>query len=336
MQRWLTFALGLGISAFFVWLGLRQLDRALLLDTIQSIQIGWLLAAAAVYFVATYILAWRWYFLLRPVKEIPPNRLFPIVIIGYMGNNIYPARIGELVRAYILKRNEKIDYAPSLATIVIERIFDGLVLLTFILTALLFVDFDEPALRTIIYLAIPLFFGGLALFSALALRPERAKRVYTSIITTVIPSEKLQERILPLADHFIKGLETLRTPRLLLLTWFSSLASWSIEASIYWIVLRAFDFEVTFWVLMLCMGFANLTTIIPSAPGYVGSFHLAVGLTLTAFGINKEDAGAYAIIMHLVLWLPVTLVGFIFLARQGLKWADLGKASHIIESEAAA
>lgn len=336
MRRWLTFALGLGISAFFVWIGLRNLDHNLLIDTIKSIDGGWLFVAAAVYFIATYILAWRWYYLLRPVKVVHPNRLFPIVVIGYMGNNIYPARIGELVRAYILKRKEQVNYAPCLATILVERVFDGLVLLTFILTALLFVDFDEPALNTVIYVTVPLFLGALLVFSALALRPDRTRSVYTKVITRVIPSPGIQEKVLHLAGHFMTGLETLRTPRLLLLTWISSIASWTVEASTYWIVLHAFDFSVTFWVLMLAMGFANLTTIIPSAPGYVGSFHLAVGVTLTAFGVAKEDAGAYAVVMHLVLWLPVTLIGFLYFIRMGMKWSDFGKATQYVESEAAA
>ncbi|MBZ0310068.1 MAG: flippase-like domain-containing protein [Anaerolineae bacterium] len=333
MRRWLTFALGLGISAFFVWLGLRTLDRDLLWETIQSINAAWLGVAAVVYFLATYILAWRWYYLLRPVKPVHPNRLFPIVVIGYMGNNIYPARIGELVRAYILKRSEQINYAPSLATILVERIFDGLVLLSFILMALLFVDFDEPALRTAIYIAVPLFVGALLVFSVLALRPETTRSVYTTIIKRLIPAAALQEKLLHLAAHFMEGLETLRTPRLLLLTWISSVASWTIEASTYWIVLHAFNFTVTFWVLMLAMGFANLTTIIPSAPGYVGSFHLAVGVTLTAFGVSKEDAGAYAVIMHLILWLPVTLVGFFYFIRMGMRWSDFDKATRYVESE---
>ncbi len=335
MRRWLTFTLGLGISAFFVWLGLRALNRDLLLKTIQSIDAGWLGVAAVVYFLATYILAWRWYYLLRPVKPVHPNRLFPIVVIGYMGNNIYPARIGELVRAYILKHAEQIDYAPSLATILVERIFDGLVLLSFILMALLFVDFEEPALQTAIYITAPLFVGALLIFSVLALRPETTRRVYTTIITWLIPAAALQEKLLHLAEHFMKGLETLRTPRLLLLTWISSLASWTVEASTYWIVLHAFNFTVTFWVLMLAMGFANLTTIIPSAPGYIGSFHLAVGVTLTAFGVSKEDAGAYAVVMHLVLWLPVTLVGFLYFIRMGMRWSDFDKATRYVESETA-
>lgn len=336
MRRWLTFILGLGISAFFVWLGLRTLDRDLLWKTIQSIDAGWLGVAAVVYFLAAYILAWRWYYLLRPVKPVHPNRLFPIVIIGYMGNNIYPARIGELVRAYILKRSEQINYAPSLATILVERIFDGLVLLSFILLALLFVDFDEPALQMAIYITAPLFVGALLVFSVLALRPETTRRVYTTIITWLIPAAVLQEKLVQLAEHFMKGLETLRTPRLLLLTWISSLASWTVEASTYWIVLHAFNFTVTFWVLMLAMGFANLTTIIPSAPGYVGSFHLAVGVTLTAFGVSKEDAGAYAVVMHLILWLPVTLVGFLYFIRMGMRWSDFDKATRYVESETAA
>ena len=287
-----------------------------------------------VYFVAAYILTWRWYFLLRPVKEVNPNQLYATVIMGYMGNNIYPARIGELLRAYLLKRNQQLDYAPSLATILVERIFDGLVMLSFILTALLFVDFDEPLLRGVIQVMAPLFFGALIVFTLLALRPDLTRGLYTSLINRFAPL-KARERLLELADRFMSGLAALAKPELLALTWIFSLASWTVEASTYWIVLQAFDFSVSFWVLLLVLGIANLTTVLPSTPGYVGTFHGAVVLTLAAFDVPREQAGPYAIVMHMVLWLPITLAGALLLWRQGMSWRDLNRASVYIESEAA-
>ncbi|HLA42791.1 MAG TPA: lysylphosphatidylglycerol synthase transmembrane domain-containing protein, partial [Aggregatilineales bacterium] len=114
-----------------------------------------------------------------------------------------------------------------------------------------------------------------------------------------------------------------------------SIVSWTVEASTYWIVLHAFDFRVSFWVLMLVLGLANLTTILPSTPGYVGTFHAAVVLTLEAFDVNGESAGAYAIVMHMVLWLPITLAGAVLLWKQGMNWRDLGRASIITESKTA-
>lgn len=327
------FALGIVVSAIFVWIGFSSLDLSELLNILGDINFLWLLPAVAVYFVAVYILTWRWGYLLHPVKDVHPNRLFPIVIIGYMGNNIYPARIGELIRAYILKRNEKIEYAPSLAVILVERIFDGLVMLTFILIALQFVDFEEPLLEDLITFTTPLFFGGLAVFTLFALRPQLAERVYTTIIRTLIPG-RFQDKLLDLVGRFMGGLVALRDARLLALTWISSLASWTVEASTYWIVLQAFDFEASFWVLMLVLGLANLTTILPSTPGYVGTFHGVIVLTLEAFNVEGEVAGAYAIVMHMVLWLPITLAGAILLGRQGMSWRDLNRAAEIEEQVA--
>lgn len=335
MRRWLTFALGVIVSAFFAWLGFRGLDFEKLFDILGEIGLIWLPPAVIVYFVGAYILTWRWHYLLEPIKDIHANRLFPVVIIGYMGNNIYPARIGELIRAYILKRNENVSYAPSLAVILVERIFDGLVLLTFVLIALLFVEFEEPLLQRIIQVAAPLFFGALVVFTLLAVRPQAARAVYTRVITAIIP-QRFQEKLLDLVEKFLNGLVALRDPRLLVMTWFSSVGSWTVEASTYWVVLHAFDFRVNFWVLMLVMGLANLTTVLPSTPGYVGTFHGVVVLTLEAFNVAGETAGAYAIVMHMVLWLPVTLVGAVFLWRQGMGWADLDRASRYAEGKAAA
>lgn len=334
MKRWLMMALGLIFSAFFVWLGFKDLKIRELFDIIRTLDAVWLIVAAVVYQIAAYVITWRWYFLLRPVKDVHANVLFPIVMIGYMGNNIYPARIGELIRAYLLKKDEQVPYAPSLATIIVERIFDGLVMLTFVFTALLFVEFDNPVIRNVIVGTAPLFFGGLLLFSFLAVRQTLARRLYTSLIRAVLP-QALEEKVLHIADHFMSGLETLRTPRLLLLTWVCSIASWTVEASTYWIVLRAFDFEVSFWVLMLLMGLANLTTVLPSTPGYFGTFHGVVVIILTTFGVAGELAGAYAIVMHLVLWLPVTVLGACFLVYRGMGWRDLEQATHQVEKAVA-
>ena len=131
LKRW-QFWLGLVISLVFLYFALRGLGIRDLGAALQGANYVWLLPGVAVYFVAVWVRAWRWHYLIRPVKSIPTRRMFPIVAIGYMGNNIYPARAGEVFRALFLKSKEGVPFSTSLATIIVERIFDGVVMLGFV------------------------------------------------------------------------------------------------------------------------------------------------------------------------------------------------------------
>ena len=135
MRRW-QFWLGIAVSAVFLLWALQGLDLKQVWKDLQHGNYLWLIPSVAVYFLAVLVRTWRWDYLLRPLKRISIRRLFPVVVIGYMGNNIFPFRIGELLRAYVLKRNEEVSISSSLATIVVERIFDGLTMLLFVFVAL--------------------------------------------------------------------------------------------------------------------------------------------------------------------------------------------------------
>jgi uncharacterized protein (TIRG00374 family) len=131
MKRW-RFWIGLLISVVFLWLALRGLSLAELVAELPGLNYWWLIPGIAVYFVAVWARSWRWHYLLRPIKAIPTGKLFPIVTIGYAGNNIFPARAGEVLRAVVLKRHEGVAISASLATIIVERVYDGVVMLAFI------------------------------------------------------------------------------------------------------------------------------------------------------------------------------------------------------------
>ena len=142
MKRW-EFWFGLLISILFLWLALSGLKIGDFWGALQTANYIWLLPGVGVYFLAVWVRAWRWHYLLKPIKEIPTRKMFPITTIGYMGNNIYPARAGEVLRAVILKRKEGVPVSASLATIIVERIFDGVVMLAFV-----FVNLPELAKLT--------------------------------------------------------------------------------------------------------------------------------------------------------------------------------------------
>ena len=131
MKRW-QFRLGVLISAVFLYFALKGLNLGEFWQSVKSANYWWIIPGVAVFFVGLWVRAWRWHYLLKPIKKIPTKVMFPITCIGYMGNNIYPARAGEVLRAVVLKRREGVPVSASLATVIVERIFDGVVMLGFV------------------------------------------------------------------------------------------------------------------------------------------------------------------------------------------------------------
>jgi glycosyltransferase 2 family protein len=334
-RRQSALVLGIVVSLVFLYVGLSHLKLSEVWQGMREVRVGWLLIGAAVYFLGcVWGRTWRWHYLLRSIKKIPLRKLFPIVVIGYMGNNVYPFRAGEVIRAYVLKRNEGVNISASLATIVIERVFDGLVMLIFVFVALPFADFKADWLRDVVIFSTLLFWGAFLAFLVMALRPEQMRRLYTAIFTRLLPGS-LSEKAISLADHFMTGLENLRHPKDLIMTLVSSVFIWLTETTKYWFVMHAFDFRVSFFALMVMTAVVNLATTLPSSPGYVGTFDTPGIKTLTAYGVKESLAASYTLVLHAALWFPITLLGFYFLYREGLSWRDFSRAREVAAGEAA-
>jgi glycosyltransferase 2 family protein len=334
VRRWLMPAIGIVISLIFIYVGLKGLKLSDVWYGVRHAHIAWLVPGVAVYFLAVWGRTWRWHYLLRSIKAIPLRKLFPIVVIGYMGNNVYPFRAGEVIRAYVLKRNEDVKIPASLATIVIERIFDGLVMLIFVFVALPFADFKEDWLKNIVFFSTLLFWGAFLVFLAMSLRPELMRRIYTAIFDKLLP-QKVGHAAKNMADHFMLGLENLRRPRDLAMTLVTTIFIWLTETSKYWIVMHAFNFRVSFFVLMVMTAVVNLATTLPSSPGYVGTFDTPGIKTLRAYGVEETAAASYTLVLHAALWLPITLLGFYYLNRERLSWKDFRRAQEVVSGETA-
>jgi uncharacterized protein (TIRG00374 family) len=324
MKRW-QFWVGLVLSAGFLYLALRGLGIRDIWEPLESAQYWWLLPGVGVYFVGVWVRSWRWHYLLRPVKSVSTPKIFPIVAIGYMGNNIYPARAGEILRAVVLKRKEDISISASLATIVVERVFDGVVMLGFV-----FLNLPELAtltgtsgfignIQTLALWGSAAFIGVLAVFLAAAMFPAQAEKVITKLIQILLP-EQLRVKATDIVLRFLNGLESLRSPKEAIMVLLTSIVIWLLETGKYWLVMHAFDFQVSFFALMLMNGIVNLATTIPSAPGYVGTFDAPGIAVLTAYGVDQGVAAGYTLVLHAALWLPITLLGAYYMLREGIRW----------------
>ncbi|HOG48167.1 MAG TPA: lysylphosphatidylglycerol synthase transmembrane domain-containing protein, partial [Anaerolineae bacterium] len=269
---------------------------------------------------------------LRPVQAVSLKRLFPVLVIGYMGNNVYPARAGEVIRAYVLRRKDHVDISASLATIVVERIFDGVVMLFFVFVALPFAPLPEW-LRQIVILSSALFFGLLLVFFALAASPRRAQAIYTWAARRLLP-EAWRERAIAILDRFMEGLRCLRSGRDVAMIFVTSVVIWLTETVKYWFVMHGFGFAAPFYVLMLMAAVVNLATTIPSAPGYVGTFDKPGIAVLVWSGVAEAVAAGYTLVLHAALWLPITLLGVYYMWRESVSWRDFAAAGRARESDA--
>lgn len=324
LKRWHTW-LGFVISAIFLYFALRGVEFGEVWQVLKTAQFWWLIPGLIIYFIGVLIRTWRWQYLLKPLKKINLRVLFPIINIGYMGNNVYPARAGELLRAIVLKRHEDVSISASLATIVVERIFDAIVIMGFVVLnfgQLASIQIKGDLSRVIQNLAI---WGGiiflilLLIFILIAILPTQAKKILGWVTSKFVPG-KWRKSFLGIGEKFLDGLSSLRSPRDILFMLVSTIFIWTCETVLYWSVMKTLGLSLNFMILMLINGVINLVLLIPAAPGGLGTFDAACKAMLEAYGVNSEIALGFTLVLRIVLWLPITVLGAIFFIREGLKW----------------
>lgn len=315
-RRWVV---GAVISAFFLWVAFRQVsDVGRLASALGQANYWWLIPAVLLYLCDLGARTLRWRILLQPVVRVPARALFGTLTIGFLVNNVLPARLGEIARAVLAGRRFGVSRSAALATVVVERIFDGIVMLLFLGLAVLVagsrVASDWVALLVPITAAA---FGGAAVVLALlALAPHLALGVAARLLAP-FPA-RLREAALDAAEKFIAGLGVLNDVKLAAAVLATSILAWGLEGAVYVAVGRAFGLTDAPGAYLLPLAVANLGTMIPSSPGYVGTFDALVQRAMAVFAVPDAEALAYAFVLHIAIWLPPTLIGFFFLARYNL------------------
>ncbi|MCS7087102.1 MAG: flippase-like domain-containing protein [Thermoflexales bacterium] len=333
-QRWL-FWIGLGVSALFLYLALRGAHLSEVRAALAQAQAGWVALGMVVYFVSVALRAQRWSVLLAPVARLRAAQLYPIVVIGYMGNNIYPARIGELLRAYVLQRSHGAPIASSLATVLIERVLDSAVLIGFVLTGLPIAHALSASVRSGVLALGAVLLGAVSALIVLGGYAHALSERIERWLVRWLPA-RWGRLLAAWAHRFLLGAQSLSRPRALAATVFLTLGIWLLETVKYWCVAQAFNIHVPFTGLMLVNGLSNLFTIIPGAPGGVGTFDAGGVLGMVSLGVPHSLAVAYVLVLHAALWFPVTALGLALMVREGLRWADLARAEQLSTEQQAA
>ena len=327
--------LGIFVSVIFLsLLVLRIDDFSESKNVLLNANYLYIFPAALVYLISFLFRAIRWSYILQPIS---PNinffRLYPVIMVGYMANNLLPARLGEIVRAYYLSIRESVRTTTAIATILAERVFDGITLITLLFLSLIFLPVNQLADKTSDALGVPqsliLFFILFIYLLALALVAVLAKKdnwfkAFINAATRIFPP-KAAGVIEDFSDRFLAGFSGLGSPKRLIAILLMSLPVWLIEGLVFYIVAYAFSIDTYFssemamvGAIVLTLAVSNLATSLPSSQGGIGPFEFFAVIVLEALGVNPEVALAYVIVLHFTVLAPTTIAGLLHIMAKGI------------------
>jgi uncharacterized protein (TIRG00374 family) len=321
-------ALGIALSVGFLVWTLHGESPAEIWAVISEANFG-LFALAVI--VATSIFplrAIRWRIILGPVApDVPIGPLWRSIAIGMMVNNVYPARLGEIARAYALTREtERVSLTASVASLAVDRVFDALTLMLLLVSAMLAPEFPQgmsvggqPIQRAAGLFAVGAFGLFVVLYVIVAF-PEQLVRVYAGVVGRVAP--RLVARGSDIIHTFSEGLGVLRSPRRFIAVFLWAVAHWLVNALAFWIAFKAVGIDVPFSAANFLQGIIAIGVALPSSPGFFGVFEAAARVGLEVYGVSSRQAVSWAIGFHVLAFIPITLIGLYYFARLGLHFSD--------------
>lgn len=281
---------GIAISLVAIGFVVKTVNGNSLQEALSSVQTAWLIPVILINFAVIVSKAFRWQLLVKPLKQISLTQITHILTIGFMANNVLPARLGDAVRVHLLHRKTDLGPVATTGGLIADRILEGISFL--VLAAFLFLFGNVP--HWMIYgLGVTLFAVAGVYFLSVIYSRSRMRRGFFI---------KLQEGLSPLHDRrvFISGFCT-------------SLVSWSMQMAMIHMTQLAFGVHLPFWSTLLVLVAVNLAIIVPSTPANVGTFELACVLAYTFLGVDKNVGLLIGATYHVAQVLPVTVVGAVLL-----------------------
>ncbi len=326
-------ALGLLLSALLLWWTLRGVDLAEVWRVLAKSSIPLWIACTVCATAIFPLRARRWQALLLPVvgRRLSFAPLWQSTAVGMMVNNVVPARAGEFARAFALSRAEPlVKFTAAFASLAVDRLFDGTVVLLLMIVAMLDPAFvarqsgGSGALVTAMRFAALFLAAVLAGLGFIVFAPKRFYGIYDGVIGRLVPRHAARGRAL--LDGFSSGLEVLRHPRLVAEAFFWTLLHWLCNALAFWLGFRALDIEVPATAALLLQGIIAIGVAVPSSPGFFGVFEAGGTIGLGLYGVSQASAVSWALGFHVLSYIPITVLGSLYLSRLHLHFRDFGGA----------
>lgn len=328
--------LGFTITLLLLWWVFRDVELLEVWREIRESNI-WLLGLAVIIATVTFLLrAFRWRVLLVPISPGTSLRSrFAAVNIGFMANNLLPARVGEFARAYALGRMEPVPVSGAFASLVVERFLDGLAIVFFLFVAMAAPSFpDRPAMGD---LSLPALIQGVTLILGILLTGMLLLLLFPRPLLRIVEKlarflpEGLARLLVDAMEAFLEGLRVFQSPRLLLLALVWSLVIWAWQSLAFWVGFMAFGIQVSYAAALFVNAMVAFAVSVPAAPGFFGTFHAGARVGLGVFGVPAGPTLAFAVGFHLGGFIPVTLMGLYYAWRLGISLQEVEASEERVE-----
>lgn len=311
--------LGIFIGLVFLFFSFRKVDFSQMGEAFLEANYGDVLFGLLFLLFSHWLRAVRWHFLMAPIRAVKITQLFSALMIGYMANVFTPAHLGEFLRAYVLGKKSQVRASSVFATIVIERIIDVFSLL--FLMALTLVVFPFPEwVRKSGYLT---FIGVMLLLILLILmkKHRQASQRFLAKLMKPLP-QRISSRLEGLFHSFLDGVVGLKNWRHYAATAVLSLLIWVCYGAAFQMCLYAFSFvskyDLPWTAALVLLVITTISILVPSSPGYVGTYHWLCQISLGLFAIPKSEALTFAFVAHGLNFVPVLIIGSVFASIEGV------------------
>jgi uncharacterized protein (TIRG00374 family) len=329
------------VSILLLWWALHDVSLAEVWHRIRGVRPLPLLAMIVLATAQFPLRTIRWRYLLRLEGEtLPFTPLWHATAIGFMANNLLPARAGEFARAYAAHRLTSVRFSTAFASIAVERVLDGITLVALLTVAISAGGFAAGTAVGGVTLGgvargAGLFFGGLLLVALVLVHwPAPALRLAHRVSHRVLPA-RWADRLLQILEGMLSGLDALRRPGQFTIVIVWSFVVWLVSAASLGMGLVAFGIDAPWSAALLLQGLIAFGVAIPSSPGFFGPFEAMTRVSLALYGVEPGRAVSYAVGYHLGTSLPITLLGMWSLSRAHLHLVDLRVRPVSNEGEAA-
>jgi len=320
---------GVLLSLLFIFLAFRQVDFSQMGQAFASADYWFIIPILAVIFISLLLRAWRWQYLLAPIQQVKLPALFASLAVGYMANTFLPAHLGEVVRAYHARSKTGISTSAIFATIVVERLIDIFALL--MLMGLALVVFPFPGWVQKSGAIMLVLVAGLFALLLVMKKYRRQALAVSDRVTGFLPATASQ-KINELLDQFLNGIVALQHAAHYLTVGILSILIWVCYALTFQLLFYAFDFislyHLPWTAALVALVITTISVVVPSSPGYVGSYHFLCQLSLGLFAVPKGPALSYAFVLHAINIFPVFFLGLFILSREKISLASLAKEKH--------
>lgn len=338
MGRHLRTLIGVLLSLLLLWWALRDVSPAEVLRELRGVDPLLFGLSILITLGGFAIRALRWGVLLTPAHpDVPYRPRFGATVIGFAANNLLPARVGEIARAYALTRMSGVRIGASVATLVVERVLDGLVLIGLLFGSMAVASFplapevggvDPRTAARAVAVVMAIF---TAVLFGMVLAPTVAVAAVDAVVARMLP-ERLRKPLVASVQSFLEGLMALRDLRILATSAALAAAQWLFTALSFLLAFRAFGIDdVPFAGAVFLQSLISLAVAIPSSPGFFGPFEAAARVGLGVWGVGSAKAVSFAVGYHIGGFIPVTLMGIYYVWRDELTWREVRHSDEAVE-----